>query len=255
MLLMRSARMLWLAVRHRDPAWVTRSDYGWVHRFRGGYVLAEGLRGAPLRVLETNTRDVFFHHYTPQLGDTIVELGAEYGTDTIFLSRAVGPSGRVVAVEAHPRTCAGLSEVVRRNGLENVTVVHAAVGDRVGTTTITDDAALSNVVGQGGVEVLATTLNALFGDQLIDHVDLLKVNIEGAEGPLLAALEMADAERIKHLVVSCHDFRAERGDSELFRTGTEVDRHLRRLGFTWTRRPEHPHEWVRDYRYAVRANA
>lgn len=241
-----------LAVKYRDPAWITRTDLGWLHKYRDGYIYTERLSGAPLRISGENTRNLFFHHYEPKPGDTIVELGAEYGTETLFLSRTVGPQGRVLSVEAHPKTCTALRKMVELNNLENVTVVHAAIGEDVGTTTISDGAALSNVVGQGDLEVPALTLRSLLDAHGIGTVDLLKVNIEGAEGPLMRSLDAEDAARIRHAVVSCHDFKANRGQGEEFRTGDEVDAALERLGFTWDRRANHPRSWGRDYRYASR---
>jgi FkbM family methyltransferase len=231
---------------------VSRGDAGWIHRYRGGVIVHAGLRGSPYRTLEAKTDDIFCYEYRPRPGDTVVELGAEYGTETLFLSRMVGSEGRVVAVEAHPRTCGGLGEMVRLNKLSNVTVVHAAVGDVTGVTTISDDNPRDNTVGVGEVEVPALTLRELLARQHISRVDLLKVNIEGAEGPLFSALESSDANSIRHIAVSCHDFRADAGDGESYRTGASVDRDLTRLGYQVVRRPTDPRPWVRDYRYASR---
>lgn len=244
--------MAHLASKYRDPAWITHSENGWVHRYRDGYIVTETLRGAPLRILRDNTVDLFFHHYKPRRGDVVVELGAEYGTETLFLSRAVGDTGRVIAVEAHPQTFRGMQEMVRRNGLTNVTPVHAAVTDTVGSTTITDGPALSNAVGVGDLEVPSTTLKELLDSYSVGSVDLLKVNIEGSEAPLFSSLSPEDAGRVQRVVVSCHDFRADSGDGDSFRTGAEVDEHLDRLGFTWTRREDDHRPWVRHYRYASR---
>ena len=239
-------------MKYHDPAWISRSEVGWVHRYRGGYIVTERLSGAPLRILGDNTKNLFYHHYEPKPGDVVVELGAEYGTETLFLSRSVGPTGRVISVEAHPRTCDGLREMARLNELNNVSVVQAAVGDTSGTTTISDGAALSNVVGHGDIEVPALTLPELLAMFEIEKVDFFKVNIEGAEGPLMASMTLSEAERIAHAVISCHDFKADRRQGESFRTGAEVDANLARLGFRWTRREDHPRPWGRDYRYASR---
>lgn len=250
MLVARARRMGKLALKYRDPAWVTRGEAGWVHRYRGGVLVHPGLRGTPFRMLSTKTEDIFCFGYRPQPGDTVVELGAEYGTETLFLSRMVGAAGRVIAVEAHPRTCVGLREMVRLNKLSNVTVVHAAVGDASGVTTITDANPRDNTVGVGGVEVPALSFTDLLARENVSRVDLLKVNIEGAEGPLFDALTTSDARIIRHIAVSCHDFRADAGDGESYRTGAAVDRDLARLGYQVTRRPTDPRSWVRDYRYA-----
>ncbi|MEU4240887.1 FkbM family methyltransferase [Actinoplanes sp. NPDC026619] len=87
--------------------------------------------------------------YTVRPGDTEVELGAEYGTETVVLSRLAGPAGRVIAVEAHPWTCSLLQRTVDLNGLTNVAVVNAAAVGATGPVTIEDgpaEATLSHSV-------------------------------------------------------------------------------------------------------------
>jgi hypothetical protein len=37
-------------------------------------------------------------------GDTVIDVGANIGVLSLLASRLVGPSGRVLAIEAHPRT-------------------------------------------------------------------------------------------------------------------------------------------------------
>src|SRR5215472_17240135 len=46
--------------------------------------------------------DYWFHVYKPHAGDTIVDIGAGRGEDVFAFSRAVGPEGRVFAIEPHP---------------------------------------------------------------------------------------------------------------------------------------------------------
>jgi FkbM family methyltransferase len=65
-------------------------------------------------------------------GDTVVDLGANFGYYTYPLSRAVGPSGRVFAFEPIPFTCQALELVARLLRLRNVEIVPKGCSDRAG---------------------------------------------------------------------------------------------------------------------------
>jgi FkbM family methyltransferase len=66
-------------------------------------------------------------------GDTVLDLGANYGYYTYPLSRAVGPSGRVYAFEPVPFTYSTLVLVTRFLGARNVTLVPKGCSDAAGT--------------------------------------------------------------------------------------------------------------------------
>jgi hypothetical protein len=55
--------------------------------------------------------------------------------------------------------------------------------------------------------------------------------------------------RIRHVVISCHDFIGEAGGGDQFRTFGEVRQRLEELGFDLSTRPDHPQPWVRFYVY------
>jgi Methyltransferase FkbM domain len=84
----------------------------------------------------------------------------------------------------------------------------------------------------------------------ITHIDLLKMNIEGAEvsalrgvGPLLA--------KTRHVCIACHNFLADEGGAETLRTKATVRELLAGHGFdVWTR-DDAPDPWTRDYVYGV----
>jgi FkbM family methyltransferase len=65
-------------------------------------------------------------------GATVLDLGANIGAYTGFLSRHVGTSGQVISVEPIPRTFSTLQRNVRVLRLANVTCLNAAVSDREG---------------------------------------------------------------------------------------------------------------------------
>ena len=63
-----------------------------------------GRRGS----ISRDAEDYWFHLYKPRAGDTIVDIGAGRGEDVFAFSRAVGPGGRVWAIEPHPVSFAAL---------------------------------------------------------------------------------------------------------------------------------------------------
>jgi FkbM family methyltransferase len=88
--------------------------------------------------LITNQIEKFGAHVRPELamllsmietGDRVFDLGAHIGTFTIPIAQKVGVAGKVLAVEALPRTFRVLQRNVRKNGVEDiVTAVNALVG-------------------------------------------------------------------------------------------------------------------------------
>ena len=62
-------------------------------------------------------------------GDQVAEIGAGSGYWVPWLSQAVGPTGRVYAVEVEDEPIADLRALVEREGLDNVVVVYAEYQD------------------------------------------------------------------------------------------------------------------------------
>ena len=77
----------------------------------------------------------FLREVRPRIGATVFDLGAHHGVVALMLSRAVGPTGKVVAVEANPHNAAAAAENARLNAAENVVVRCAAIADEPGTLT------------------------------------------------------------------------------------------------------------------------
>ena len=62
-------------------------------------------------------------------GDTVVELGTGSGYALPALSAAVGPTGRVVAIDISSRMLARAEVRCQRNGLDNVDLVQADIAE------------------------------------------------------------------------------------------------------------------------------
>jgi FkbM family methyltransferase len=254
-----SARMAQLALMRRELCLVTRDrSGGWRHRYTKGVLVTPAPRKRSWKLSERDTIDLFLHRYEPQEGDVVVELGAGCGTETVTLSRLVGPTGRVIACEAHPWTTELLRRTVEENGLENVVVRHVAVADTSGVLSLTDtDSSGSHrntVMAGGDIEVPARSLDDLVAEEGLERIDLLKVNIEGAERLVVEGMDESVG-IVRNAVISCHDFRADRGTGDdSFRTSAAVRGFLEGAGFRVSTRPDDPREWVRFYQYATRAD-
>lgn len=124
-------------------------------------------------------------------GQVVVDVGANLGLLTLAFARAVGPAGRVLAVEPAEETFGALERQVRINDLKHVTAIHAALADKPGAMRLyhhADPGRNSLVAGASddGEEVPVTTLDALLAEHGIGRVDVLKIDVEGAEPLVLA---------------------------------------------------------------------
>lgn len=190
----------------------------------------------------------------PGLGDTIVDVGAGIGEDAVVFSKFVGPTGRVIAIEAHPTTFACLQGTIARSRLSNVVAVQCAITDREGVLTMSNDSAhlANSMLKRGsGVDVPAKTLDALWAELGVETVDLLKMNIEGAERPAMEGMT-GRAPWIRNAAISCHDFVADAGGGDEFRTREFVRSALEAMGFKVRQRRDAAQPWERDILYGTR---
>lgn len=130
-------------------------------------------------------RDIDFLRRFLRPGDTFVDIGANVGVYSLYAAQVVGPTGHVIAVEAHPQTFNYLEENVHANGYRWVKCVRAAVTDHNGNVRVTDIRSddQNRVDPSGPIQVPGLTL-----DQLIPSgpVRLLKVDVEGHETAVMA---------------------------------------------------------------------
>lgn len=227
----------------------------------GAIVLPRVLSRRTPRKHEITTHDIFCFGYTPQSGDTVLDVGAGCGEEAVTFSRLVGPDGRVISVEAHPDTYRRLLLTCKFNDLKNVTPVQLAVTDTEGTVAIDDGTVgrgsiAASIGGTGKTEVPSTTIDKIVSAYGCSRIDLLKLNIEGAEQ--LAIRGMAESvARIRNVVISCHDFVVQPGfgggDPAWFATYDTVTAFLRDAGFTLAeRRSGDPRPEVPFYVYGSR---
>lgn len=134
---------------------------------------------------------------TLQPGMVAFDVGANLGYYTLLFADAVGPSGKVVSIEPNPATFELLEESVRLNGFGNhVRLVQAAAADREATldlfVPLGEPKNATVAFGSGTRPAEARVpVPAIPIDQLsagLARVDLLKIDVEGAEPAVLAGM-------------------------------------------------------------------
>jgi FkbM family methyltransferase len=120
--------------------------------------------------------------------DVCIDVGANIGYYTLLFAK-LAPRGKVVAFEPVPMTYHMLSVNLLANGVTNAVVSTLVIGDSEKDVNfvVSRDGAFSSLVDTGReptqrmICVPMTSLDGYCADQGITRVDVLKVDVEGAE--------------------------------------------------------------------------
>jgi len=229
----------------------------WIHQTGSGYfAYHQPYVRLNMSRLDEHAKINFLWGYTPKAGHTVIDVGAGVGEEALTFSRVVGSNGKVICIEAHPRTYRCLQKLVKYNRLENVIAIHRAVAEPsccVAAIENSNDYLRNRSDASGGISVLATTIDSIYRELGVGWVHFLKMNIEGAERLAIQGM----SETLKHtesLCISCHDFLAQTAGDDRLRTKSTVRQFLQQSGFRTVERgePGLP-TYVRDQVWAYRA--
>jgi FkbM family methyltransferase len=139
--------------------------------------------------------DEYFRHGAPAQNSLVFDLGANVGLVSHALSRAVGPSGRVVAFEPDPTSLEYLRRNNSRHNLENVSVIPAAISDANGTLDFFAEGTITSGLASTRKDAVMTksqgsviTCDAITLSDAMERYGTpswIKMDIEGAEVSVL----------------------------------------------------------------------
>jgi FkbM family methyltransferase len=142
-------------------------------------------------------------------GDTVLDLGGNVGTSTLYFSRIVGDHGRVYSFE--PIFDEPLERTLRENAAHNVEAVPQAVGEEptrvpFSVHALGIDSRLATREDRDATKIVdMTTVDEFVARRGIDRVDLIKMDIEGAEElALRGAAETLERDRPHLTIASYH---------------------------------------------------
>lgn len=184
--------------------------------------------------------------YSAAPGWTVVDAGANVGAYSLWQWRNMGGRGRIVAIEASPVTREVLTANLERNRADGaVTVVGAAVWSTSGTVDFVTSERSSSTSGVRKTldvdlvedardrSVPAISLDDLFGRPELSGctVDVLKLDVEGAEAVILQAASSETLERIRRIVVETDERTWSDVRDMLMTAGFDFEGLHRRVGF------------------------
>jgi len=142
----------------------------------------------------------------------ILDCGANVGLASLFYKRRY-PAARITAFEADPAIASLLAHNMRANGAADVEVVAAAVWTDAGEIAFQADGADAGAVASlgGARDGAAVRVPAIrLADRLAhEHIDLLKLDIEGAEAAVLTDCAGV-LENVSAILLEVHEFDPDR---------------------------------------------
>jgi FkbM family methyltransferase len=155
----------------------------------------------------------YFHAMRPD--PLIIDGGSNMGVSILYFKH-IYPEARVIGFEPDPVIFRTLQDNISRNGIQGVTLINAGLGASTGPATFLPDGAdggrLAEPIGrppgplpvdgvEGGIQVQLERLSEF----LAQPVDFLKLNVEGAELPVLEEAEASGRlAHVRELVVEYH---------------------------------------------------
>ena len=145
-------------------------------------------------------------------GSVVYDIGAHAGFFTLLSSALAGPAGSVRAFEPRVENIERLAANLRANDVRNARVVEAAASDcEAEAAFIADDCTLEGRLGDSGdarsVRVATTTIDACVARGM-PLPDVMKIDVEGAEGAVIRGAAGTIAKHGPTLLIEVHSSAA-----------------------------------------------
>ena len=154
------------------------------------------------------SRDYAFKPCTKE--PLIIDCGSNIGVSVLFF-KMLYPNSVIHAFEPNPRSFELLKHNVEVNRLENITLNNFALSDKEGEVLLfNSDSTFGSLMtsidplrgGQKSISVRSTKLSSYINNL---NVDLIKIDVEGAEGKIVQDLKSSGAiDRVAMYIIEYH---------------------------------------------------
>jgi FkbM family methyltransferase len=159
---------------------------------------------------ETWNENVYrIHEYQFKDNAVFLDIGANIGSVSLYVDnfnkvRDEYNKIKVYSVEPEPNNLLLLKENIKNNPTENITVISNAIWHEQKTVLITNKGGNSSIIDETNdesVEVLAITIQDFIDLYGIDEIDVVKIDIEGAEFDLIINTPPETLAKIKYITL------------------------------------------------------
>ena len=185
---------------------IHKYDTYWLHKCRFGTIPYWHVVYRPEQKFnEANL--TFFSKYIPKKNDVILEFGAGIGNETLVMSKLIGPGGKIISLEPHPRVFDYLLKTISFNKLRNVipNKKFYLIKMRNFFFRFEEDWIKNKISLDGEIEIDPITIEEIILKYNLNKINFLKCNIEGSEIDLLN-IEKENIKKIENICIECHDF-------------------------------------------------
>lgn len=157
-------------------------------------------------------------------GTTVLDIGANRGIYTYWMSKKVGKHGKVIAFEPQPELGEFLLDLKASFKLTNAMIHNKGLSDKAGSLNL-----LRGCIGSGGarleqendkqaqqadiqrIKVALTTIDDFFKENALEKLSFIKCDVEGHELPALKGGAMTLKKYMPTILFECHDHEAKEG--------------------------------------------
>jgi len=127
--------------------------------------------------------------FKPEVGFTVVDIGAHIGIFTLKAAKSVGKGGLIIAIEPDPENYKLLIKNIKINNYSNVIPLNLACANFKGIGKLyifsRNDAASLKTKSNKEIEVSVTKLDDLLNELKIVKIDFIKIDVERMELEIL----------------------------------------------------------------------
>lgn len=181
-------------------------------------------------IWQENVYEVKDTHFNK--GGVVIDIGANIGTFSVYAAHF---GATVYAVEPEPHNREALEKNIELNNMKDkIYVLPYAISDYKGVAVISDSGGGSTIKDDGifGAEVEVMTLDNMFTLYHIESVDVLKIDVEGAELEIILGASKENLNKCKFITME-FDIRSGSSMGDMVQKLSETH-HVRTMG-SWER--------------------